>query len=317
MSENSTSEKNIAFVFPGQGSQSVGMLADFADEAIVINTFKEASEILGYDLWQLMIEGPAKKLNETQITQPALLTASTALWRLWQSKTQAKPVVLAGHSLGEYSALVAAGVIEFSSAVKLVEQRGLFMQQAVPEGTGKMAAIIGLADNLIVEACEQAKGDDVVAPVNYNSPGQVVIAGQIDAVERAMITCKEKGAKRALPLPVSVPSHCSLMLPAAESLKDVLTDISFNAPSIPVINNVDVTKLTDGDAIKDALIRQLHCPVRWTESIELMAKEGVTQLVECGAGNVLSGLARRIDRSLTAYQISKKDSLNQLVDELS
>lgn len=317
VSENSISEKKLAFVFPGQGSQSVGMLADFADETIVVDTFKEASEALGYDLWQLIAEGPAEKLNETQITQPALLTASIALWRLWQAKTEVKPVVLAGHSLGEYSALVAAGVIEFASAVKLVEQRGLFMQQAVPEGTGKMAAIIGLADDLILEACEQVKGDEVVAPVNYNSPGQVVIAGQADAVERAMAACKEKGAKRALPLPVSVPSHCSLMLPAAESLKSVLTEISFNAPSIPVINNVDVAKLTDGDAIKDALIRQLYCPVRWTESVELMAKEGVTQLVECGAGNVLSGLARRIDRSLTSSQISKKDSLNQLVEELS
>ncbi|TQV77438.1 ACP S-malonyltransferase [Aliikangiella marina] len=305
------SDIKTAFVFPGQGSQSVAMMADFVEESIVTDTFQEASDALGYDMWKLVAEGPAESLNETQRTQPALLTASTALWRLWEQQGHAKPLLLAGHSLGEYSALVAAGALNFSDGVKLVEQRGHFMQQAVPAGTGKMAAIIGLADELIAEACQEAAGSEVVSPVNFNSPGQVVIAGNAEAVERAMVACKDKGAKRALPLPVSVPSHCSLMKPAAEKLADSLANIEIATPLIPVVNNVDVAVCESADDIKDALIRQLYCPVRWTESVIYLANQGINQLMECGPGNVLSGLARRIDRSLTAQQLSKKDTFNQ------
>lgn len=305
------SENKTAFVFPGQGSQSVGMMTDFADESTVKQTFEEASEVLGYDMWSLVSDGPAESLNETHRTQPALLTVSTALWRLWVEKENPQPEFMAGHSLGEYSALVAAGSMAFSDAVKLVEQRGEFMQQAVPAGTGKMAAIIGLDDDLIQQACDESAESQIVSPVNYNSPGQVVIAGNLEAVERAMVACKDKGAKRALPLPVSVPSHCSLMKPAAEQLAEVLASIQIKAPSIPVVNNVDVAVCHTADEIKDALVRQLYCPVRWTESVGYLASKGVNQLFECGPGNVLSGLARRIDRSLTAQQLSKKDIFNQ------
>jgi len=310
------SNSQLAFVFPGQGSQAVGMLEDFSDETIIKQTFEEASDALGYNLGQLIAEGPVESLNETHRTQPALLAVSTALWRLWNQNND-QPEFVAGHSLGEYSALVAASVLDFSQAIKLVEQRGLFMQKAVPPGVGKMAAIIGLADDLIQKACEEGAESQVVSPVNYNSPGQVVIAGNAEAVERAMVLCKEKGAKRALPLPVSVPSHCSLMHPAAESLKQVLADIQVNLPSIQLINNVDVAVVTEASAIKDALIRQLYSPVRWTESVQLLVSNGVTRLVECGPGNVLSGLARRIDKGLTSHQLAKKDAFNQTVEELS
>lgn len=306
----------LAFVFPGQGSQAVGMINDFASESIVKQTFEEASEVLGYDLLKLTSEGPADSLNETNRTQPALLAVSTALWRLW-AQNNPLPQFVAGHSLGEYSALVAADVIDFSDAIKLVEQRGVFMQQAVPAGVGKMAAIIGLADELIVQACQEAALQQVVAPVNYNSPGQVVIAGNAEAVERAMELCKEKGAKRALPLPVSVPSHCSLMQPAADSLTQVLADIAFKQPSLKLINNVDVSIVNDADAIKDALIRQLYCPVRWTESVEKLAAEGVTTIVECGPGKVLSGLIKRIDKTLVSHQLTNNIAFNQTVEALS
>ncbi|TQV87388.1 ACP S-malonyltransferase [Aliikangiella coralliicola] len=309
------SKSQVAFVFPGQGSQVVGMLSEFAEDAIVKQTFEEASDSLGYDMWQLVSQGPAEKLNETEKTQPALLTASTALWRLWLQNNET-PSVVAGHSLGEYSALVAANALDFSTGVKLVERRGEFMQQAVPSGTGKMAAIIGLADDLIVQACEEAAQTQVVSPVNYNSPGQVVIAGNADAVERAMVLCKEKGAKRALPLPVSAPSHCSLMIPAAEALSEVLSEITIKAPEIKLINNVDVAAEVEQSRIKDALVRQLYSPVRWTETIQHVASEGIEILVECGPGNVLSGLAKRIDRSLTSYQMGKKGTFDQVVGAL-
>jgi len=311
------SDRKIAFIFPGQGSQAVAMLSDYGDEAIVKDTFAEASEELGYDLWKLVSEGPAEQLNETHRTQPALLTASTALWRLWQEKSEIRASFVAGHSLGEYSALVASGALAFKQAVKLVEQRGEFMQQAVPAGTGKMAAIIGLDDDLIEEACSEAAAGEVASPVNFNSPGQVVIAGNAAAIERAMQLCKDKGAKRALPLPVSVPSHCSLMKPAAEALAATLNHVEIQKPAIPLVNNVDVAIVESADGIKDALIRQLYCPVRWTESVQFLSAQGVTDLVECGPGNVLSGLAKRIDRGLTAHQLAKKDSLNQLVEMLS
>lgn len=310
------SNTQFAFIFPGQGSQSVAMLDDYSSELCVKETIEEASDALGYDMWKLISEGPAESLNETHRTQPALLAASTALWRLWMENADA-PEYVAGHSLGEYSALVAADAIALSSAVKLVEKRGLLMQQAVPAGTGKMAAIIGLSNELIEQACDEAAETEVVAAVNYNSPGQVVIAGNLHAVERAMVLCKDKGAKRALPLPVSVPSHCSLMQPAADSLAEVLTDIEVKTPSIKLVNNVDVAMLCEPDLIKKALIRQLFCPVRWTETIEFLVSQGVNSFVECGPGNVLSGLTKRIDRSLNSYQLSKKDKFNQVVGAVS
>ncbi|QYK14445.1 ACP S-malonyltransferase [Shewanella rhizosphaerae] len=293
--------EKIAYVFPGQGSQAVGMLADLAGEHEVVGqTFAEASEVLGYDLWQLVQEGPAESLNQTDKTQPALLTASVAIWRAIQATSASKPALLAGHSLGEYSALVCAGVIDFKDAVKLVELRGQLMQQAVPAGTGAMFAIIGLDNDGIAKACEEAAQGEVVAPVNFNSPGQVVIAGEKAAVERAADACKAAGAKMAVALPVSVPSHCQLMKPAADELAKALDALSFSAPSIPVVNNVDVAMPESVEAIKDALVRQLYCPVRWSETVEKMAAEGVSQLVEVGPGKVLTGLAKRINKSLSA-----------------
>ena len=265
-------QNNLAFVFPGQGSQTVGMLADFADNEVVQNTFLEASEALGYNLWQLVSQGPIEKLNQTNFTQPALLTASVALWRLWASQSDSQPAMLAGHSLGEYSALVCAGVISLAEGVKLVEKRGEFMQASVPAGGGAMAAIIGLDDQTIIDSCAKAQNDEVVAAVNFNSPGQVVIAGHKNAVERAGVLCKEAGAKRVLPLPVSVPSHCALMKDAADKLAEEFNNVTFNMPQIPVVNNVDVATETDVEAIKLALIKQLYSPVRWTETIELLAK---------------------------------------------
>lgn len=317
MSNNQTMlASNHAFIFPGQGSQSMGMLAEFSDNQQVTETFELASDALGYNLWDLCQNGPEENLNQTDKTQPALLTASVALWRVWQQRAPV-PTLLAGHSLGEYSALVCAGIIDFVDAVKLVEKRGLFMQQSVPAGVGKMAAIIGLDDDKVEQACASAAGNAVVSPVNYNSPGQIVIAGNAEAVERAIEACKESGAKRAMPLAVSVPSHCMLMKPASEQLAEELQTIEFSACDIKVVNNVDVKIETEASSIKDALVRQLYCPVRWSECINFMAKEGVDHLVECGPGKVLSGLNRRIDRSLTSSQINQIDSLNQLVESLS
>lgn len=296
--------KKIALVFPGQGSQSVGMLADlYAEYAIVRETFAEASAALNYDLWALVANGPEADLNETHRTQPALLTASVAVWRLWQQQNGTKPTFLAGHSLGEYSALVCAGVMSLADAVKLVEKRGQYMQTAVPAGTGAMSAIIGLDDALIAKACADAAQGEVVSPVNYNSPGQVVIAGHKAAVERANELCKAAGAKRALPLPVSVPSHCALMRPAAEQLSTDLQSLHFNTPVISVVNNVDVAVATEATAIQDALIRQLFSPVRWTETIEFLATQGVTEVIELGAGKVLSGLIKRINKELLTTSV--------------
>lgn len=300
----------LAIVFPGQGSQSVGMLADlYSQYDSVKQTFAEASEALGYDLWELVSNGPDTDLNETHRTQPALLTASVAVWRLWQQKGGISPAFFAGHSLGEYSALVCAGVLSLADAVRLVEKRGNYMQQAVPAGTGGMSAIIGLDDAAIVQACEQAAQGEVVSAVNYNSPGQVVIAGHKAAVERAGELCKAAGAKRALPLPVSVPSHCALMRPAAEQLAADLHQLQFAMPVIPVVNNVDVACAAEADAIKDALIRQLYSPVRWTETIEWLSAQGVTHIYELGAGKVLSGLIKRIDKSLVTTSVTDDDAL--------
>lgn len=305
----------FAMVFPGQGSQSVGMLADLAAENPVIEqSFQEASEALGYDLWALTQNGPVEELNKTWQTQPALLTASFALWRLWQQKGGRTPVLLAGHSLGEYSALVCAGVIDFADAVRLVELRGKLMQDAVPEGTGAMSAIIGLDDAAIAQACAESAQGQVVSPVNFNSPGQVVIAGNKEAVERAGAACKAAGAKRALPLPVSVPSHCALMKPAADKLAVALEKIVFNAPTIPVVNNVDVKCETSPDAIRSALVRQLYSPVQWTRSVEFIAAEGAERLLEVGPGKVLTGLTKRIVDSLTATAINESASLSAALE---
>ncbi|SFT57522.1 [Acyl-carrier-protein] S-malonyltransferase [Kosakonia arachidis] len=302
----------FAFVFPGQGSQTVGMLADMAAAYPVIEeTFAEASAVLGYDLWALVQQGPAEELNKTWQTQPALLSASVALWRVWQQQGGKTPVLMAGHSLGEYSALVCAGVIAFADAVRLVELRGKFMQEAVPEGTGAMSAIIGLDDESIAKACETAAEGQVVSPVNYNSPGQVVIAGHKEAVERAGAACKAAGAKRALPLPVSVPSHCALMKPAAEKLAVELNAITFNAPQIPVINNVDVKCETSPEAIRSALVRQLYSPVQWTKSVEFMASQGVEHLYEVGPGKVLTGLTKRIVDTLTASAVNEPTAMSE------
>lgn len=301
-----------AFVFPGQGSQTPGMLGDLAaDFPIITETFQQASDALGYDLWDLVQNDTEGKLNETHITQPALLTASVAIWRVLDEKG-VKADYMAGHSLGEYSALVCAGVLDFADAVKLVEARGKFMQQAVPAGAGAMYAIIGLDDATIADICQQtaiATGD-VVAPVNYNSPGQVVIAGEKNATEQAGNACKEAGAKRALPLPVSVPSHCELMRPAADQLEEALAGITLSAPTTAVINNVDVKAEDDPARIRDALIRQLYCPVQWTASVEKLASEGIENVLEIGPGKVLTGLIKRIDKSLTASAVNTVDSIN-------
>ncbi len=300
----------FAVVFPGQGSQAIGMLAELAEQYDVVNqTFAEASDALGYDLWALVQNGPVEDLNQTFRTQPALLAASVAIWRVWQELGLEQPEVVAGHSLGEYSALVCAGVINFNQAISLVELRGKAMQEAVPAGTGAMYAIIGLDDASIAKACEEAAQGEVVSPVNFNSPGQVVIAGQKDAVERAGALCKEAGAKRALPLPVSVPSHCALMKPAADRLAEALADIEFNAPQVPVINNVDVVAETDPAKIKDALVRQLYSPVRWTEGVEKMHELGVEKLLEMGPGKVLTGLTKRIVKTLDAAAVNDVASL--------
>ena len=307
---------NIAVVFPGQGSQTLGMLADLAAAyPVVAETFAEASSVLGYDLWQLVQEGPAEELNKTWQTQPALLAASVAIWRVWQQQNGAKPVLMAGHSLGEYSALVCAGVLDFKQAISLVELRGKLMQEAVPAGTGAMYAIIGLDNDAIAKACEESAQGQVVSPVNFNSPGQVVIAGNKEAVERAGAACKAAGAKRALPLPVSVPSHCALMKTAADKMAVALENITFSAPQFSVVNNVDVKVESSPDAIRSALIRQLYSPVRWTESVEFMAAQGVEQLVEVGPGKVLTGLTKRIVDTLTAVAVNDTASLTAALEQ--
>ena len=301
---------NIAFVFPGQGSQSVGMLAELgANHRVVVETFSQASQVLGYDLWQLVQHDQSGLLNQTHITQPALLSASVALWRLWLEKGGITPTMLAGHSLGEYSALVCAGALNFSDAIRLVEARGQFMQAAVPPGEGAMAAIIGLDNDAIALACEVSAQGQTVAPVNYNSPGQVVIAGSKLAVERAMVACKAGGAKRALALPVSVPSHCSLMLPAAEKLRTILAGVKMSLPIIPVVHNVDAKLASSSEAIISNLVAQLHQPVLWTQCVESIAASGVDLVVECGPGKVLNGLTKRINKTLQSASINDAASL--------
>ena len=303
-----------ACVFPGQGSQSVGMLKELADShPSVLDTFKEASDVLGYDLWDLVQNDTDGKLNETHITQPALLAASVATWRVLEAQG-IEVSYLAGHSLGEYSALVCGGAMSFADAIKLVEARGQYMQEAVPAGAGAMYAIIGLDDNTIANVCHQtaiATGD-VVSPVNFNSPGQVVIAGEKVAAEQAAAACKEAGAKRALPLSVSVPSHCELMRPAADKLEDALATLNVHTPAINIINNVDVTIETDGASIKSALVRQLYCPVQWTRTVEYLAAAGVERIFEVGPGKVLTGLNKRINKSLESIAVNTPESVEAL-----
>lgn len=302
----------IACVFPGQGSQSVGMLAELAAAyREVKDTFDDASRALDYDLWQLSQQGPEAELNRTDKTQPALLAAGVAVWRVWRKRAGAQPAFLAGHSLGEYTALVCAGALALPAAVRLVAERGRYMQEAVPAGQGAMAAILGLADEQVAAACDQAAQGEVVAAVNFNSPGQVVIAGHSGAVARAVEGAKQLGAKRAVVLPVSVPSHCSLMAPAAERLAARLQDIEIQRPTIPVFNNVDVMIAEEPQAIRDALVRQLVSPVRWVEIIQALAARGVDSVVECGPGKVLAGLNRRIAREMQALPVQDTASLEE------
>ena len=283
----------FSLVFPGQGSQKLGMMEAYGDSAVIRDTFAEASAALGRDLWQLVTEGPAEALNQTVNTQPLMLTAGIAAYRLWLANGGPQPAMVAGHSLGEYSALVAAGAIAFTDAVPLVELRAKAMQEAVPAGEGGMAAILGLDVATVRAACAEAAQGQVVEAVNLNAPEQIVIAGHADAVQRAADACKAQGAKRAMLLPVSAPFHCSLMLPAAEKLRQRLATLNVNAPTIPLLNNVDVTCLTDPEQIKDALVRQAASPVRWVETMQAMAAQGITHVYECGPGKVLAGLVKR------------------------
>ena len=307
----------FACVFPGQGSQSVGMLTELLGaESIVKSCFQEASDALGYDLSDLVLNGPEEKLNSTHHTQPSLLAAGVSLWRLWCQQTDLRPQMMAGHSLGEYTALVCSGVLAFDSAVRLVELRGKAMQEAVPAGTGAMAAILGLDDKVVIDACTQAAGTQVVAAVNFNAPGQVVIAGAKDAVGRAIELAKEMGARKAIPLPVSVPSHCALMMPAAEALGAALDDISLSAGSIPVVHNVDVQVHSEPQLIKSALVKQIHKPVQWVDTVLKMKSLGVGKLIELGPGKVLSGLNRRIDRTMSVKPVFDSATLANAISDL-
>jgi len=294
----------FAFVFPGQGSQSRGMMNGYADFPAVRNTFAEASDVLRQDLWQLVAEGSDADLNATVNTQPIMLTAGVAVYRAWQAQDGAAPFIMAGHSLGEYTALVAAGALRFADALPLVRYRAQCMQQAVPEGVGGIAAILGLDDDAVRAVCIEGAQGEVLEAVNYNSPGQVVIAGNRAAVERGMELAKAKGAKRAIMLPMSVPSHCSLLKGAAQQLRDYLGNVTVQAPAIPVLHNADVKSYSDGAAIKDALVRQLYSPVRWVETVLEFGKQGITHNVECAPGKVLAGLNKRIATNQQALAIN-------------
>lgn len=300
--------QTLAFVFPGQGSQAIGMLAGLAEQhSLVGETFAEASEALGYDLWHVCQQGPEADLNRTDITQPAILAASIALWRLWCAQSEVRPAYVAGHSLGEYSALVAANVLGFADALRLVERRGQLMQQAVPQGQGAMAAILGLEDQQIIDICAQASQGDVVSAVNFNAPGQVVIAGQAAAVERAISGCKAAGAKRAIALPVSVPSHCALMQSAAEQLAKDFAGSTWQPAQRILVQNVSARPAADLDSLRQLLVEQLYNPVRWVESISWLAEQGVTDLVECGPGKVLSGLNKRCVKGVNTHNLESAD----------
>lgn len=299
----------FAFVFPGQGSQARGMMNGYADFAAVRDTFTEASDVLKQDLWSLVAAGEDAELNATVNTQPIMLTAGVAVYRAWQSQNGAKPAIMAGHSLGEYTALVAAGALNFADALPLVRYRAECMQLAVPEGVGGIAAILGLDDDAVRAICVEGAQGDVLEAVNFNSPGQVVIAGNRGAVERGMALAKSNGAKRAIMLPMSVPSHCSLLKGAAEKLNDYLCDVPVQTPAIPVLHNADVSSYTDAKAIKNALVRQLYSPVRWVEIIQAFGKLGISHNVECAPGKVLAGLNKRIDSNQHALAASDGEAL--------
>lgn len=307
---------SFAFVFPGQGSQSVGMMNGFDGFPVVRETLEEAGDVLKQDLWNMVANGTAEDLNLTVNTQPIMLTAGVAVFRAWKSLQGAQPSVLAGHSLGEYTALVASGALSFADALPLVRFRAQAMQDAVAEGVGGMAAILGLDDDAVRAVCAEAAQGEVLEPVNFNSPGQVVIAGHKNAVERGMVLAKEKGAKRALPLPVSVPSHCALMRPAADALTQYMKTISIRTPQIPVIHNADVKSHADEAGIKDALARQLYSPVRWVETVRSFAEQGVAALAECGPGKVLAGLNKRIDANMQAFALSDEAALRLVMESL-
>lgn len=301
---------STAFIFPGQGSQAVGMMNSLAESSPVIKqTFSEASDVLAYDLWSLVVDGPAEKLNSTEYTQPAMLVAGVATWRAWLAAGGSKPEMMAGHSLGEYTALVCAGAIEFSDAVSLVSDRARFMQEAVPAGEGAMAAVLGMDDDAVKKLCLDNAADEVLQPVNYNAPGQVVVAGTSAAVARLVENAKAAGAKRALALPVSVPSHCALMKAASERMAERLASVNINKLETPVLHNVNVQVATDDTEIRSLLARQISEPVRWVETINAMHQTGVTGLLECGPGKVLSGLTRRINRDITCIPLITMESI--------
>jgi len=301
---------STAFIFPGQGSQSIGMMNALAEsDTLIQDTFSEASSVLGYDLWELVNDGPVEKLNSTEYTQPAMLTAGVATWRAWLEAGGTAPALMAGHSLGEYTALVCAGVLNFSDAVSLVSDRARFMQQAVPEGEGAMAAILGLDDDEVTTLCQQNAAGEVLQAVNYNAPGQVVVAGSAAAVGRLVENAKAVGAKRALLLPVSVPSHCALMQPASDRMAERLNQVSISQAQIPVIHNVNVQTASDDDELRQLLARQISEPVRWVETINSMNEKGVSQLIECGPGKVLCGLSKRINRDMSCIPLITKDSI--------
>ncbi|MGC8503855.1 MAG: ACP S-malonyltransferase [Acidithiobacillus sp.] len=306
---------SIAFVFPGQGSQSLGMLADLASiHPLVQEVFADASAALGVDLWQLAQEGPVERLNQTRLTQPAMLAAGYAVYRVWEEEGGSAPDFVAGHSLGEYTALVVAEALDFADAVRLVAERGRLMQEAVPEGMGGMAAVIGLGDDEIRQLCQQEAQGDVLAPANFNAPGQVVVAGTQAAVERLMEAARAVGAKRVVPLPVSVPSHCALMQGAAEAFRVPLAATTLRRPKVMVVHNVDVQSHNDDAAIREALVRQIYSPVRWTESIRYLARQGATTFLELGPGRVLSGLGKRIEPSLTMLHVEDGKSLKTALE---
>jgi [acyl-carrier-protein] S-malonyltransferase len=301
---------NLAFVFPGQGSQKIGMLADLAAaNPLVEETFKEASDVLGYDAWKLIQEGEQEDINLTERTQPLLLTASVAIWRLWQQQGGPLPAAMAGHSLGEWSALVCAGVVEFADAVAIVRARGAFMQQAVPVGVGAMAAIMGIDDQIVIDACTDAAQGQIASAVNFNAPGQVVIAGDAEAVARAIDICKKAGAKRAVELPVSAPFHTSLMRPAADNLAEIVGQTKFSAPQIPVLHNVHAQPEANPEAIKTLMLEQIYQPVLWVDCVNGLSSRGAEILIECGPGRVLNGLSKRIDRGLTSLATDDVASL--------
>lgn len=306
----------FAFVFPGQGSQSVGMMAAYGDAAPVRDAFTEASDALGEDLWAMVAGGPVDVLNQTVNTQPAMLAAGVAVYRLWQSQGGRAPALMAGHSLGEYTALVCAGALNFTDAVRLVRLRAEAMQSAVPEGVGAMAAVLGLDDDAVRAVCMQAAQGEVLEAVNFNSPGQVVIAGNKSAVDRGCVLAKENGAKRALPLPVSVPSHCALMKPAAEQLRAALGTIQVKIPVLPVLHNADVASHNDPDAIRDALARQLYSPVRWVETVQAMAAQGILLIAECAPGKVLAGLNKRIVEGVTGMALADAAALADTLEKI-